>query len=87
MGARQRSRPPGYKLSGEREYKAQESLRSAVAERDARSSTASGNRTKWESMGRIVGGVAHDFNSILGTMLASVDFLLDELPGEQHAAR
>jgi signal transduction histidine kinase len=35
---------------------------------------------KMESMGRIVGGVAHDFNNILGTMLASVEFLLDELP-------
>jgi signal transduction histidine kinase len=61
------------------QYKAQESLRSAVIERDALIDRLRQSH-KMESMGRIVGGVAHDFNNILGTMLASVDFLLDELP-------
>ncbi len=61
------------------QYKSQESLRSAVAERDALIDRLRQSH-KMESMGRIVGGVAHDFNNILGTMLASVDFLLDELP-------
>ena len=61
------------------QYKSQESLRAAVAERDALIDRLRQSH-KMESMGRIVGGVAHDFNNILGTMLASVDFLLDELP-------
>ncbi len=61
------------------QFKAQESLRSAVSERDALIDRLRQSH-KMESMGRIVGGVAHDFNNILGTMLASVDFLLDELP-------
>jgi signal transduction histidine kinase len=62
-----------------RQYESAESLRSAVAERDALIDRLRQSH-KMESMGRIVGGVAHDFNNILGTMLASVDFLLEELP-------
>jgi signal transduction histidine kinase len=61
------------------QFKAQDSLRTAIAERDALIDRLRQSH-KMESMGRIVGGVAHDFNNILGTMLASVDFLLDELP-------
>ena len=62
-----------------RQYQSQEKLRVAVAERDELIDSLRQSR-KMESMGRIVGGVAHDFNNILGTMLASVEFLLDELP-------
>lgn len=62
-----------------RQYQSQEKLRTSIAERDALIDRLRQSH-KMESMGRIVGGVAHDFNNILGTMLASVDFLLDELP-------
>jgi signal transduction histidine kinase len=61
------------------QYHSQEELRRSVLERDALIDRLRQSH-KMESMGRIVGGVAHDFNNILGTMLASVDFLLDELP-------
>jgi signal transduction histidine kinase len=64
-----------------REYQSQEDLRASVQERDRLIDTLRQSR-KIESMGRIVGGVAHDFNNILGTMLASVEFLLGELPAE-----
>jgi signal transduction histidine kinase len=62
-----------------RQYQSQEELRQSILERDALIDRLRQSH-KMESMGRIVGGVAHDFNNILGTMLASVDFLLDELP-------
>jgi signal transduction histidine kinase len=62
-----------------RQYQSQESLRVSLQERDALIDRLR-QSNKMESMGRIVGGVAHDFNNILGTMLASVDFLIDELP-------
>ncbi len=62
-----------------RQYQTQESLRTSILERDALIDQLRQSH-KMESMGRIVGGVAHDFNNILGTMLASVEFLLDELP-------
>jgi signal transduction histidine kinase len=62
-----------------RQYHSQEELRRSILERDALIDRLRQSH-KMESMGRIVGGVAHDFNNILGTMLASVDFLLDELP-------
>jgi signal transduction histidine kinase/CheY-like chemotaxis protein len=64
-----------------RQYQSQESLHVSVQERDALIDTLRQSR-KMESMGRIVGGVAHDFNNILGAMLASVEFLLEDLPGE-----
>lgn len=67
-----------------RQYQTQESLRISVRERDALIDTLRQSR-KMESMGRIVGGVAHDFNNILGTMLASVEFLLDDLPGDSSS--
>jgi signal transduction histidine kinase/ActR/RegA family two-component response regulator len=62
-----------------RQYQSQESLRVSLQERDALIDRLRQSH-KMESMGRIVGGVAHDFNNILGTMLASVDFLIEELP-------
>jgi signal transduction histidine kinase len=62
-----------------RQYHSQEELRRSILERDTLIDRLRQSH-KMESMGRIVGGVAHDFNNILGTMLASVDFLLDELP-------
>jgi two-component system cell cycle sensor histidine kinase/response regulator CckA len=61
------------------QYHSQEELRRSILERDALIDRLRQSH-KMESMGRIVGGVAHDFNNILGTMLASVGFLLDELP-------
>jgi signal transduction histidine kinase len=61
------------------QFQSQENLRRSVLERDALIDRLRQSH-KMESMGRIVGGVAHDFNNILGTMLASVDFLLEELP-------
>ena len=67
-----------------RQFQTQESLRVSVIERDALIDTLRQSR-KMESMGRIVGGVAHDFNNILGTMLASVDFLLGDLPSESSS--
>ncbi|HXD23757.1 MAG TPA: ATP-binding protein [Gemmatimonadaceae bacterium] len=62
-----------------RQFHSQEELRRSILERDALIDRLRQSH-KMESMGRIVGGVAHDFNNILGTMLASVEFLLDELP-------
>jgi signal transduction histidine kinase len=67
-----------------RQWQSQENLRQSILERDALIDRLRQSH-KMESMGRIVGGVAHDFNNILGTMLASVDFLLDELPGQGTA--
>ncbi|HEY2849601.1 MAG TPA: histidine kinase dimerization/phospho-acceptor domain-containing protein, partial [Gemmatimonadaceae bacterium] len=61
------------------QFHSQEELRRSILERDALIDRLRQSH-KMESMGRIVGGVAHDFNNILGTMLASVEFLLDELP-------
>jgi two-component system cell cycle sensor histidine kinase/response regulator CckA len=64
-----------------RQYQSQEKLRASLLERDALIDQLRQSH-KMESMGRIVGGVAHDFNNILGTMLASVDFALADLPDE-----
>jgi signal transduction histidine kinase/CheY-like chemotaxis protein len=62
-----------------RQYQSQLYLRASLLERDALIERLRHSH-KMESMGRIVGGVAHDFNNILGTMLASVEFALEELP-------
>jgi signal transduction histidine kinase/CheY-like chemotaxis protein len=62
-----------------RQYQSQEKLRASLQERDALIDRLRQSH-KMESMGRIVGGVAHDFNNILGMMLASVGFLLEDLP-------
>lgn len=62
-----------------RQYQAQERLRASLQERDLLIERLRHSH-KMESMGRIVGGVAHDFNNILGSMLVSVDLLLEDLP-------
>src|SRR6185436_5072682 len=61
-----------------RQYQSQERLRASLEERDALIDRLRQSH-KMESMGRIVGGVAHDFNNILGSMLAAVEFLLHDL--------
>jgi signal transduction histidine kinase/CheY-like chemotaxis protein len=62
-----------------REFLSQERLRLSLNERDALIDRLR-QSNKMESMGRIVGGVAHDFNNILGSMFAAVEFLLEDLP-------
>lgn len=41
---------------------------------------------KMESIGRLAGGVAHDFNNILSAILGNVEFALDALPDGSTAA-
>jgi signal transduction histidine kinase len=40
-----------------------------------------------EALGRLAGGVAHDYNNILTTVLGNSSMLLDELPAESQAWR
>jgi signal transduction histidine kinase/ActR/RegA family two-component response regulator len=42
---------------------------------------------KMEAIGRLAGGVAHDFNNILTAIKGSADFLLEGLPEEASEAR
>lgn len=67
-----------------RQYESEGKLRISLQERDTLIDRLRQSH-KMESMGRIVGGVAHDFNNILGTMLASVGFLIEELPAGSTA--
>lgn len=62
-----------------RQYESQERLRISLQERDTLIDRLR-QSNKMESMGRIVGGVTHDFNNILGSMFAALDFLLKSLP-------
>ena len=41
---------------------------------------------KMESVGRLAGGVAHDFNNMLQAMLGNVDLALEDCPGWQPAS-
>ena len=42
---------------------------------------------KLEAIGRLVGGIAHDFNNLLTVILASTEFLLQGLEGDDHLRR
>jgi PAS domain S-box-containing protein len=37
-------------------------------------------RQKWEGLGVLAGGIAHDFNNLLGSILATSELVLSELP-------
>jgi signal transduction histidine kinase len=39
-------------------------------------------RQKLESMGTLAGGIAHDFNNLLGSIVATSELVLSELPGD-----
>jgi two-component system cell cycle sensor histidine kinase/response regulator CckA len=64
-----------------RQYQSQERLRLSLQERDELIDRLRHSH-KMEAMGRIVGGVAHDFNNILGSMFAAVEFILADLPSD-----
>ena len=67
-----------------RQFQSEMQLRASLKERDALIERLRQSH-KMESMGRIVGGVAHDFNNILGTMLTTGSLLIDELPAGSAA--
>lgn len=67
-----------------RQYQSQERLRLSLQERDELIDRLRHSH-KMEAMGRIVGGVAHDFNNILGSMFAAVEFLLTDLPADSSS--
>jgi signal transduction histidine kinase/CheY-like chemotaxis protein len=43
-------------------------------------------RQKLESMGLLAGGIAHDFNNLLGSILATSELVLSELPSDCDAS-
>lgn len=67
-------------------YRGYRGVASNVTELE-RGRTAELQGNKMASLGQLAGGVAHDFNNILGAILGYASFLVDDLPEDSRQAR